>query len=329
LNFRIKRLIINVTSWLRKSEGGEEMPIMIPNGLPAFETLVSENIFVMDEDQAFHQDIRPLKIAILNLMPTKIETETQILRLIGNSPLQVEITLLHPKSHKSKNTPEKHLLNFYKHFDEISHMKFDGLVITGAPVEQLEFCDITYWQELCDIMEWSKHNVYSTLHICWAAVAGLWYHFDIPKKMYEKKIFGVFKHSVNKKYVKLFRGFDDEFYVPHSRYCGVSRKDVKANHEIELLSESKDSGVYIVGSKNGRQLFVTGHSEYDRNVLKKEYERDLAKGIDIQIPEYYFEDDDPSKSPVVRWHGHANLLYCNWLNYCVYQETPFDLESID
>jgi len=305
------------------------MPIKIPNNLPAFETLINENIFVMDEFQAAHQDIRPLRIAILNLMPTKIETETQLLRLLGNSPLQVEVTLLHTKSHKSKNTPEKHMLNFYKHFDEVKHLKFDGLIITGAPVEQLEFKDINYWDELCEIMEWSKHNVYSTLHICWAAVAGLWYHFKVPKKLYKKKVFGVFKHTLNKRYVKLFRGFDDQFYVPHSRYCGVEKKDVLAVKELELLSESKEAGVYIVAAKNGRQLFVTGHSEYDRNVLKREYERDVAKGMEIEIPVNYFVDDDAEKSPVVRWHGHANLLYCNWLNYYVYQETPFDLESIE
>ncbi|MEI6602170.1 MAG: homoserine O-succinyltransferase [Clostridia bacterium] len=305
------------------------MPIMIPNELPAFDTLVNENIFVMNEFQAFHQDIRPLKIAILNLMPTKIETETQLLRLLGNSPLQVEVTLLHTKSHKSKNTPEKHLLTFYKHFEEVKDLKFDGLIITGAPVEQLEFTEINYWDELCEIMEWSKHNVYSTLHICWAAVAGLWYHYKVPKKLYEKKVFGVFPHTLNKKYVKLFRGFDDRFFVPHSRYCGVDRKDVLAVKELELLSESKEAGVYIVAAKNARQLFVTGHSEYDRNVLKKEYERDLAKGLEIQVPVNYFLDDNPKNAPIVKWHGHANLLYCNWLNYYVYQETPFDLASID
>ncbi|MEI6131300.1 MAG: homoserine O-succinyltransferase [Bacillota bacterium] len=305
------------------------MPIMIPNDLPAFDTLVHENIFVMDELQAFHQDIRPLRIAILNLMPTKIETETQLLRLLGNSPLQVEVTLLHTRSHKSKNTPEKHLLNFYKHFDDVKHLKFDGLIITGAPVEQLEFNEINYWDELCEIMEWSVHNVYSTLHICWAAVAGLWFHYKVPKKLYEKKLFGVFKHSINKKFVKLFRGFDDQFYVPHSRYCGVEKKDVQAIKGLELLSESKEAGVYIVAAKSGRQLFVTGHSEYDRSVLRREYERDVAKGLEIEIPQNYFEDDNPEKPPVVRWQGHSNLLFCNWLNYYVYQETPFDLASID
>lgn len=305
------------------------MPIMIPNNLPAFQTLVNENIFVMDEQKAFHQDIRPLKIAILNLMPTKIETETQLLRLLGNSSLQVEVTLLHPKSHKSKNTSEKHLFNFYKYFDEVKHLKFDGLVITGAPVEQLDFEDVTYWKELCEIMEWSQHNVFSTLHICWAAVAGLWYHYGVPKKLYEKKVFGVFNHTLNKKFVKLFRGFDDQFFVPHSRYCGVDKKDVQAVKELEILSESKDSGIYIVAPKNSRQLFVTGHSEYDRNVLKREYDRDIAKGLDINVPNNYYLDDNPANTPIVRWHGHANLLYCNWLNYYVYQETPFDLTTID
>jgi homoserine O-succinyltransferase len=300
------------------------MPIKIPDCLPAYETLVKENIFVMTEHRAIHQDIRPLRIAILNLMPTKIVTETQILRLIGNSPLQVDVVLLHPKSHVSKNTPQEHLIQFYRHFDDVKDQKFDGLIITGAPVETLEFEEVDYWEELTRIMEWSKTHVFSTFHICWGAQAALYYHYGIPKYPLEKKMFGVFPHRINKQYVKLFRGFDDVFYVPHSRHTTVLRKDIEKVNELEILSESDEAGIYIVMSKDGKQVFITGHSEYDAGTLRNEYLRDKTKGLDIQIPKNYFPNDDETKEPVVSWRGHANLLYTNWLNYYVYQETPYD-----
>ncbi len=306
-----------------------QMPIKIPVDLPATSVLNRENIFVMDENRAYHQDIRPLRIAILNLMPTKIETEIQLLRLLGNSPLQVEICLLHPSSHKSKNTPQEHLLSFYKTFDEIKHMRFDGLIITGAPVEQLEFDQVTYWNELCEIMDWSVRNVYSTFHICWGAQAGLYHHYGVPKYPLEKKMFGVFPHKVSKLYTKLLRGFDDVFYAPHSRHTEVRKSDIEKVDELEILSESEECGVYIVVSKNGRQVFVTGHPEYDPLTLKKEYDRDVSRGLDIDIPVNYFPDNDPTKPPIVTWRGHANLLYSNWLNYYVYQETPYDLSQLD
>jgi homoserine O-succinyltransferase len=304
------------------------MPIKIPDNLPAAEILNSENIFVMSEKRAFHQDIRPLRIAIMNLMPIKVTTETQLLRLLGNSPLQVEIVLLHPKTHKSKNTPPEHLIAFYSTFDEVSDQKFDGLVITGAPVEQLEFEEVNYWEELKQVMDWSTENVFSTFHICWGAQAGLYHHYGIPKYHLKEKMFGVFPHKLNKKYVKLFRGFDDLFYVPHSRYTEVRREDIEKVPELEILSESEESGIYVVASKDGSQIFVTGHSEYDPLTLKAEYDRDIAKGINIKVPRNYFPDDDPSKPPVVLWRGHANLLFSNWLNYYVYQETPYDLKQI-
>ncbi|MGI6778193.1 MAG: homoserine O-acetyltransferase MetA [Acetivibrionales bacterium] len=305
------------------------MPIKIPDSLPAKEVLIGENIFVMGEDRAFHQDIRPLRIAILNLMPTKIVTETQLLRLIGNSPLQVDIVLLHPKMHISKNTPEEHLATFYKNFDEIKEQRFDGLIITGAPLENMEFEEVDYWEELKQIMDWSIRNVYSTFHICWAAQAALYHHYGIPKYPLEKKMFGVFPHTINREYVKLFRGFDDVFYVPHSRYTEVRRKDIEKVDQLEILSESEESGIYILATKNGRQIFVTGHSEYDPLTLKIEYDRDRAKGLDIDIPRNYFPDNNPSKFPLVTWRGHANLLYSNWLNYYVYQETPYDLNELE
>lgn len=304
------------------------MPIKIPDNLPATEILNGENIFIMPEDRAFHQDIRPLKIAILNLMPTKIVTETQILRLLSNSPLQVEIVLLHPKSHTSKNTPEEHLVSFYKHFDEIRHQKFDGLIITGAPVEQMPFEEVNYWQELTEIMEWSIHHVTSTLHICWGAQAGMHYHYGIPKYQLSQKMFGIFEHRINKKNIKLLRGFDDQFFVPHSRHTEVRSEDVEKVEELEILSESDESGLYIAASKDGRQIFVTGHSEYDPLTLKSEYDRDISRGLEIYVPRNYFPGDDPSKPPLVKWRSHSNLLFCNWLNYYVYQETPFDLNEI-
>lgn len=305
------------------------MPIKIPADLPATEVLNRENIFVMDELKALYQDIRPLRIAILNLMPTKIDTETQLLRLIGNSPLQVEVTLLHPKSYHSKNTPVSHIKTFYKTFDEVCHEKFDGLIITGAPVEHMAFEDVDYWKELTAIMKWSRHNVFSTYHICWGAQAGLYYHYGIPKHPLEQKMFGVFPHKKTKENVKLMRGFDDVFYVPQSRHTETRKEDILKCPELEILSESEQSGVYIVASKDGRQIFVTGHSEYDKDTLAKEYFRDRDKGLDIAVPANYFQEDDPSKEPVVRWKAHANLLYVNWLNYYVYQETPYDLKNMN
>ncbi|MCI1944198.1 homoserine O-acetyltransferase MetA [Clostridium luticellarii] len=305
------------------------MPIKIRDNLPAAEILNRENIFVMPENEAFHQDIRPLKIAILNLMPVKITTEVQLLRLIGNTALQIEVELLHPKTHISKNTSEEYLTNFYKTFDDVRDEKFDGLIITGAPVEQLEFEQVNYWKEVEDIMEWSIHNVYSTLHICWGAQAGLYYHYDIPKYALKEKMFGVFKHRVLQRDIKLVRGFDDEFFAPHSRHTEVRREDIEKVDELTLLSESEEAGVYLVVAKNGRQIFVTGHSEYDPLTLKSEYLRDRARGINIKVPKNYFPQDDPAKDPVVKWRGHANLLFSNWLNYYVYQETPYNLNAME
>lgn len=305
------------------------MPIKIPDDLPASEVLNRENIFVMHEDRASRQDIRPLKIVILNLMPEKIATETQLLRLLGNSALQVDISLLHPQTHSSKNTSQEHLFKFYNTFDEIKSERFDGMVITGAPVELLEFEEIGYWDELQEIMDWSVTNVFSTFHICMAAQAGLYHHFNIPKYTLDKKMFGVFTHTINKKNVPLLRGFDDEFLAPHSRHTEVRREDIEKVPELEILSESPEAGVYIVATKNGRQIFVTGHSEYDPLSLKTEYERDINKGMEIDVPKNYFPNDDPSQPPLVRWRGHANLLYSNWLNYHVYQETPYDLNELN
>lgn len=304
------------------------MPIKIPDNLPAAEILNSENIFVMPEGRAYHQDIRPLRIAILNLMPTKIVTETQLLRLIGNTPIQVDVTFLHPGTHLSKNTPEEHLLTFYKTFDDVRQEKFDGLIITGAPVENLEFEGVTYWDELKLIMEWSLHNVYSTFHICWGAQAGLYYHFGIPKYPLAEKMSGVFPHKVNVKNVMLLRGFDDVFYAPHSRHTEIRREDIEKVNGLEIVSESDEAGVYIVKTTGGRQIFVTGHSEYDPLTLKSEYDRDVGKGLDIKAPRNYFTGDDPKQAPIVRWRGHANLLYANWLNYYVYQETPYNLDEL-
>ena len=304
------------------------MPIKIPDNLPAAKVLNNENIFVMFEDRAYHQDIRPLNIAILNLMPTKITTETQILRLLGNSPLQVDTVLVHPKNHNSKNTPGEHLATFYKHFEDIKSQKFDGMIITGAPVEDLEFREVDYWDELEEIMDWSLHNVFSTLYLCWGAQAGLYHHYGIPKYPLKEKMFGVFPHSVNRKNVKLLRGFDDVFYVPHSRHTEIRRSDIEKVQDLEALSESAEAGVYIVASKDERKIFVTGHSEYDALTLKSEYDRDIAKGLDIEVPKNYYPDDNPNSQPMVKWRGHANLLFSNWLNYYVYQETPYDSDEI-
>lgn len=303
------------------------MPIKIPDNLPAKEILNQENIFVMDESVAYHQDIRPLRIALLNLMPTKETTETQILRLLGNTPLQVEFVLLHPKTHTSKNTSAEHLEAFYKTFDDIKHERFDGLIITGAPVETLDFEEVNYWEELKQIMEWSKYNVTSTLHICWASQAGLYYHYGVPKYPLESKMFGVFPHSVNKQNVKLLRGFDEWFYVPQSRHTEVRSEDIVNKTDLEILSESDEAGVYLVASKDGKQIFVTGHSEYDACTLKWEYDRDVNKGMEIDVPKNYYPNDDPSKPPRITWRAHANLLFSNWLNYYVYQETPYDLNA--
>ena len=304
------------------------MPIKIPDDLPAVKTLQEENVFVMYEKRAYQQDIRPLQIVILNLMPTKIITETQILRLLGNSPLQVDIYLLRSKSHKSRNTSEKHLDRFYRTFDEIRDKKFDGMIITGAPVEHLEFDEVDYWDELTEIMDWSKRNVFTTLHLCWGAQAGLVHHFNIPKYPLGSKVFGVFTHWINNKKSRLLRGFDDEFFVPHSRYTEIKKEDITKIEELEILSESEEAGVYIVATKDRSQVFVTGHAEYDPLTLKVEYERDVKKGLSIEVPKNYFPCDDPAKEPIVRWRGHANLLFSNWLNYYVYQETPYDLSVL-
>ena len=304
------------------------MPIRIPNDLPAVKTLNDENIFVMTETRAITQDIRPLKILLLNLMPKKIETETQLSRLLGNSPLQVELELIHTKSHKSKNTSAEHLLAFYKTFDDVKHKTFDGLIITGAPVENMPFEEVNYWDELCEIMEWSKTHVQSTFHICWGAQAGLYYHFGIEKKPLDKKMFGVFKHKADYKKSILLRGFDDEFMVPHSRHTTVDIEDIKKVPEIKILASSEEAGVYAMATAEGRQIFITGHSEYDANTLANEYFRDLGEGKPIEIPKNYFPDDNPENEPVVTWRSHANLLYSNWLNYFVYQTTPYDIEQI-
>ncbi|NLK22393.1 MAG: homoserine O-succinyltransferase [Epulopiscium sp.] len=304
------------------------MPIKIPNNLPAKQILTNENIFIMDENRALKQDIRELKIVILNLMPLKQVTETQLLRLLGNTPLQVEVSLLHPKSHIPKNTPEEYLVSFYNTFDEIKNKKFDGMIITGAPIENLSFEDVTYWEELKQIMEWTKKHVTSTFHICWGAQAGLYYHYGIPKYPLPQKMFGIFPHQTLKKNIKLIQGFDDIFHVPQSRHTGVKKEDIEKVEDLEILALSEESGVYIVASKDGKQIFVTGHSEYDANTLKLEYERDLSKGLDIQIPKNYFPKNDISKEPIVLWRSHANLLFSNWLNYYVYQETPYNLENL-
>jgi homoserine O-succinyltransferase len=304
------------------------LPIKIPNNLPAAEILNNENIFIMAETRAEVQDIRPLKIAILNLMPTKIATETQLLRLIGNTPIQVDATLLNPKTHTVKNTPQEHLTNFYKTFDEVKHEKFDGLVITGAPVEEMEFEAVDYWNELTEIMEWSLSNVYSTFHICWAAQAALYYHYGVKKYPLKEKLFGIFPHTITKPNTMLLRGFDDVFYVPHSRHTEARREDIEKVSKLDILSESEEAGVYLMKTDKGRQIFVTGHSEYDPLTLKAEYDRDIAKGLNIKVPEKYFPGDNPDNPPIVNWRGHANLLYSNWLNYFVYQETPYDLNDL-
>lgn len=304
------------------------MPIKIPNNLPAVKTLEEENIFVMTETRAISQDIRPLQILVLNLMPKKIETETQFARLLGNTPLQVEMEFIHTSSHQSKNVTEEHLLAFYKTFHEVKGRKFDGMIITGAPVEHLPFEEVEYWQELCEIMEWSKTHVHSTFHVCWGAQAGLYYHYGIQKYGVPEKMFGVFPHTVERKSSILFRGFDDVFYVPQSRHTTIKREDVEKVRELKILASSKETGIYALSTKNGRQIFVTGHSEYDADTLKNEYLRDLSQGKPIKMPVNYFPDDDATKAPLVTWRGHAHLLFSNWLNYIVYQNTPYDIEKV-
>ena len=305
------------------------MPIKIPADLPATETLHNENIFVMTESRALTQDIRPLKILILNLMPTKIATETQLARLLGNSPLQVEPEFLQTASYVPKNTSAEHMIAFYKHFDEVKNNKYDGLIITGAPVEQMPFEEVEYWDELCRIMEWSKTNVTSTFHICWGAQAGLYYHYGIRKYPLDKKLFGVFLHKAEHKRSMLLRGFDDEFWVPHSRHTTVLREDIEKHPELKILASSDEAGVYAVATERGKQIFITGHSEYDADTLKKEYLRDKNAGLPIEVPKNYFTDDDDTKEPIVRWRSHANLIYSNWLNYFVYQITPYNIDEIN
>lgn len=305
------------------------MPINIPNNLPAYAVLNNENIFVMTDTAAAHQDIRPLRIAIVNLMPKKIETETQILRLLSNTPLQVDIELIQMASHVTKNTPIEHLTKFYKTFDDVKDQRFDGLIITGAPVEQIPFEDVDYWKELCGIMEWSKKNVYSTWHICWGAQAGLYYHYNVPKYDLPAKMFGIFPHKAEVANHPLLRGFDEKFSVPHSRHTEVKRMDVEKVKQLHILASSPESGVNIIADETERQFFITGHFEYDRFTLANEYFRDKDKGLPIDVPKHYFPYDDPSQPPHFNWRAHANLLFSNWLNYCVYQKTPFNLEELE
>ena len=304
------------------------MPIKIPNSLPATETLLSENIFVITETRALTQDIRPLKIALLNLMPTKIATETQLARLLGNTPLQVELDLIQLRSHVTRNTSQEHMLAFYKPFDQIRGEKYDGMIITGAPVERMEFEQVDYWKELCEVMEWTKTHVTSTFHICWGAQAALYYHYGIEKHDMGKKLFGVYPHYKEHKSSMLLRGFDDVFMVPQSRYTTIRREDVLQAPELKFLASSREGGIYALATKLGRQIFITGHSEYDGDTLKNEYLRDQAAGLDTPVPVNYFPEDDPTREPNVTWRSHANLLYSNWLNYYVYQTTPYDISTI-
>ena len=304
------------------------MPIKIPESLPARATLESENIFTITEHRAVTQDIRPLRILLLNLMPTKVVTETQLARLLGNSPLQIELELIMTTSRESRNTSREHMLSFYKTFDDVRGQHFDGMVITGAPVEQMEFEQVDYWDELCAIMEWSKTHVTSTFHICWGAQAGLYYHFGIRKIPLEKKLFGVFEHTVERRSSMLLRGFDDTFFVPHSRHTTIARADVETVPQLKILASSEEAGIYAIATDKGRQIFITGHSEYDAETLKLEYERDKKAGLPIDVPKNYFPDDDDTKPPRVTWRSHANLIYTNWLNYYVYQRTPYIIDDI-
>lgn len=304
------------------------MPIKIPDALPATAILESENIFVMTEYRALHQDIRPLKVLILNLMPTKIVTETQILRKLSNTPVQIQVELLRTASYQSQHTDEDHLASFYTTFDQVRDRNFDGMIITGAPVENLEFNQVDYWPELCEIMAWSRTHVHSTLHICWGAQAGLYYHYGIPKRQLPQKLSGVFRHTVEDPNFILFRGFDDEFWVPHSRNTTVLREDIEAVPGLKILSSSPEAGVYAVKTDQGRQIFLMGHAEYDRDTLRNEYMRDLVAGVPVHVPENYFPNDDPNRKPVVTWRSCAHLLYSNWLNYFVYQTSPYDIRDI-
>lgn len=304
------------------------MPVNIPKGLPAIETLKKENIFVMDNERASGQDIRPLRIAIVNLMPLKITTETDLIRLLSNSPLQLEIDFIKLKSHTSKNTPIRHMQMFYKTFESVSKQKYDGMIITGAPVEQLDYKDVTYWDEITQIFDWARHNVTSTLFICWAAQAGLYHYYGVPKYNLDEKMFGVFRHKVLDKKNQIFRGFDDEFFAPHSRHAEVRKKDIDKVKGLKVLSTSDDAGVYMVMARGGREFFITGHSEYSPLTLDAEYKRDLEKGLPIKMPVNYYRDDNPELGPLVRWRSHANLLFTNWLNYFVYQLTPYNIEAI-
>ena len=305
------------------------MPINIPNNLPAFSTLVNENIFVISDEKASRQDIRPLKVAIVNLMPTKIVTETQLLRLLSNTPLQVDITLIKTETHNPKNISQEHLINFYTTFNEIKDQYFDALIITGAPVELLEFSSVHYWKELCDIMEWSKSHAFSTVHICWAAFAGLYYHYGIQKYVLDKKMFGVFRHYVKNRKVPLVRGFDDIFYAPHSRHTEVRKEDIEKCENLTILAESDEAGVFLVIDKTGKQIFVMGHPEYDRLTLDSEYKRDKNKGLPIDVPVNYYPNDDDTQKPVLTWRSHGNILYSNWLNYYVYQDVPYEFINTD
>jgi len=305
------------------------MPIKIPNKLPAMNILEQENIFAIDEDRAYSQDIRPLRILLLNLMPTKIVTETQLLRLLGNSPLQVEFDFIYTATYEPKNTPHEHLVKFYETFQDVKDRKYDGMIITGAPVEQIPFEEVVYWKELCEIMAWSRTNVYSTFHICWGAQAGLYYHHGIAKYDLPKKMFGVFPHTINQKGKMLFRGFDDVFYAPHSRHTEVKREDIEKVSRLSILSESEEAGIYAVSDKKARHFFIMGHSEYDPLTLKAEYDRDVQQGMSVDVPINYYPNDDPEQMPVVRWRSAANLLFSNWLNYYVYQGTPFDLAKLN
>ncbi len=305
------------------------MPIKIPSQLPAYELLSSENIFVMNTQRATQQDIRPLRIGILNLMPIKIQAENQLLRYLSNTPLQVEIVLLQTKSHIGNHTPIEHMEKFYRYIDDIKEEKFDGLIITGAPVEKMEFEDVDYWEELKGIMNWSKTHVYSTVHICWGAQAALYHHYNVPKYSLNKKLFGVFKHKNNILHDNLTRGLNDIFYAPHSRHTEIKREDIDKIKDLEILSESDEAGVFIVANKSRRQIFITGHLEYDRDTLKGEYERDLSKGLEIEIPRNYFENNDDKNTPLVTWRESANIVFGNWLNYCVYQNTPYNIDEIN
>lgn len=305
------------------------MPLRIPDRLPAIDILKKENIFVMDNSRAHTQDIRPLRIVILNLMPLKITTETDLVRLLSNTPLQLDITFMKLKSHTPKNTPVEHMMMFYKDFDELKTQKFDGMIITGAPVETYEYEDVTYWDEMTEIFSWAKHHVTSTLYICWAAQAGLYYHYGIPKYPLEKKMFGVFRQYTSDSLLPIFRGFDDFFYMPHSRHTEIVREDIVSRPELTLIAESPESGVSMVMANSGREIFITGHLEYASDTLDKEYRRDVGKRDDVEMPVNYYLDDNPENPPVVRWRAHANLLFSNWINYYVYQETPYDIDKIE